>query len=224
MGNSRIEFVEYDDVSSAVQHFLDSGTSLDDISLRMIREAMGDRGSLTTISKHFGPIKERLERGEAIDTVELTDTDMDALRALVGDIIERRTFLARREKEDNAQAMLDVIRAREADLAMKNEIIDDLEHHVLALEGEVGSQRLVADGFAAQIARLQGMVDALNATIVTLGASRAAAAGSGEDGAANKADQPSAIEVDHPEHVKAEVPTANTDVADKADANGGGNG
>ena len=123
--------VGYDDVYSAVQSLLDSGTSLADISLRSIRDTLGDRGSLSTISKHFKPIKARLERGEALDAVELSETDMDALRTLVCDIVERRTILERKEKEDRAQATSDVIRALEADLAMKDEINDDLEHQVV---------------------------------------------------------------------------------------------
>lgn len=160
--------IAYDGVYSAVQSLLDSGKALDDISLRDIRGAMGDRGSLSTIAKHFGPIKVRLARGEALDAVELSETDMDALRTLVRDIVERRTFLERKEKEDSAQAMSDVIRAHEADLAMKDDAIDDLEQQVSALEGECGAQTLVITNLNAQVARLEGKVEALNATIATL--------------------------------------------------------
>jgi uncharacterized coiled-coil protein SlyX len=209
--------VGYDDVHSAVQSLLDGGQSLADISLRDIREAMGDRGSLSTISKHLKPIKARLERGEALDAVDLSETDMDALRTLVRDIVERRTFLERKEKEDSAQATSDVIRAHEADLAMKDEVIDDFEHQVFALEGESGAQSLIIDDLNAQVARLEGMVEALNATIVTLLATR-------NESAVTKADvvenQPPAKKADRPNGGQAETPLVTSDGADQADVAG----
>lgn len=168
--------IEYDGVYSAVQSLLDSGKTLDDISLRDIRGEMGDRGSLSTISKYFGPIKVRLERGEAVDMADLSDTDVDALRAMVRDIVVRRTFLERKEKEDSAQAMSDIIRANEIDLAMKDEVIDAFRHEVFALEGESGAQMLEIKELNAQVSRLEGMVEALNATIAALAVPREVAA------------------------------------------------
>ena len=194
-------YVEYDDVYSAVQSLLDSGKLLDEISLRMIRDEMGDRGSLSTISKLFGPIKERLMHGEAIASTELSETDMDALRNLVGGIVEHRTVLVRKEKEDNAQAMLDIIRQHEADLSMKDEIIRDLE----------------IDGLNEQVARLEGMVEALNATIATL-------AGTRDEPAVTKAEvvkeQPPATKADRPKGGQAEMPLVTSDDADQADVAG----
>lgn len=160
--------IQYDDVYAAVLSLRDKNFSLEKITLRMIRSEMGDRGSLRTISKHWAPIKERLERGEPIDTVELTETDMHALRTLVGEIVERRTILARLEKKDSVQAMSDVIRGHESNLAMSAEIIVDLEHQVQALEGDNGAKEIVIEGLSKQVARLEGMLDALKATIATL--------------------------------------------------------
>lgn len=213
--------IEYDGVYSAVQSLLDSGKALGDISLRDIRGAMGDRGSLSTISKLFGPIKVRLERGEALDAVELSGTDMDALRTLVSDIVTRRTLLERKEKEDSAQATSDVIRAHEADLAMKDEAIDDLEHQVFALEGENGAQMLVIDGLNAQVARLEGMVEALNVTIATLAPSREVAAAKT---VAPAKDEPSAISVDRRKGGQAEMPLGTGNVDATSDDAGDGQG
>lgn len=168
MGNPRTESIDYDDVNSAVQRRLECGVPLNEISLRMIREEMGDRGSLSTISKHFDMIRKRLEHGEAIDATDLTDVDMTALRTLVSDIVERRTFLARKEQEAHALAMADVMREYEANLAEKTDIIDDLEHHVFALEGECGALQLVNDANKLQLAQYEGRVEALNGTIALL--------------------------------------------------------
>lgn len=210
----------YDDVYTAVQSLLDSDTSLAEISLRDIRDALGDRGSLSTISRHFKPIKARLERGEALDAVELSETDMDALGTLVRDIVERRTILERKEKEDNAQATSDVIRALEADLAMKDEVIDDLEHQVFALQGECGAEALVNDSLNKQVARLEGMVEALNATIATLAPPRDAAA----EAAAPVKEQHPAIAADPHQGGQAEMPLDASDAADPAGGAGGDRG
>lgn len=213
--------VGYDDVYSAVQSLLDSGTSLSEISLRNIRDALGDRGSLSTISKHFKPIKARLERGEALEAVELSETDMDALRTLVRDIVERRTFLDRKEKEDSAQATSDVIRSLEADLALKDEVIDDLEHQVFALQGECGAEALVNDEMNKKVARLEGMVEALNATIATLAPPRDAAE---PEAAAPVKEQPPAVAADSHQDGQAEMPLNASDAADQADVDGDGRG
>lgn len=168
MGNPRTESIDYDDVNSAVQRLLECGVPLNEISLRMIREDMGDRGSLSTISKHFDMIRKRLEHGEAIDATDLTEVDMAALRTLVTEIVERRTFLARKEQEAHALAMADVMREWEANLAEKIDIIDDLEHHVFALEGECGALQRVIDARNFELAQYEGRVESLNGTIALL--------------------------------------------------------
>ena len=216
MGNSNND-VQYDDVYAGVLSLLDSDVPLDKISLRMIRTEMGERGSLQTISRHFGPIKERLERGEAIDTVELTETDMDALRTLVGEIVERRTILARLEKKDSAQAMSDVIRGRESDLAMSAEIIHDLEHQVEALEGEAGALQLVNRDLEAQVVRLEGMVDALNATIATLAPSLVQPVATHDDA---KEEERPAIETDRHQDDQVEMPLDASGADSASDADG----
>lgn len=213
--------IAYDGVYSAVQSLLDSGKTLDDISLRDIRSEMGDRGSLSTIAKHFGPIKVRLARGEALNAVELSETDMDALRTLVRDIIERRTFLERKEKEDSAQAMSDVIRAHEADLAMKDEAIDDLEQQVSALEDESSAQTLVIKDLNAQVARLMGKVEALNATIATLAPHRDTPA---RAASAAAKEQPPAIVTTAPESGQVSMSLDTSVSADEPDDAGGDRG
>ena len=168
MRNPRTESIDYDDVNSAVQRRLECGVPLNEISLRMIREEIGDRGSLSTISKHFDMIRKRLEHGEAIDATDLTDVDMASLRTLVSDIVERRTFLARKEQEANALAMADVMRECEANLAVKTDIINDLEHHVFALEEECGMLKLANDDKNVQLAQYEGRVESLNGTIALM--------------------------------------------------------
>lgn len=199
----------YDDVYSAVQSMLDSGTSLDKFSLRQIREELGGRGSLTTISKFFQPIKARLERGEALEAVELSETDMEALRTLVRDIVDRRTIFERKEKEDSAQASSDVIRALEADLAMKEEVIDDLEHQVLALQEERGAEALAKDNLNKQVVYLEVTVGALQAVIAAIGPSR--------DHEVPVREKPPTITVDRHEGSQTEIPIKAGDAADQAE-------
>lgn len=175
--------VRYDDVYSAVQSLLDSGTTLANIKLRRIRKALNDRGSLTTISKHFKEVKSTLERGGAREAVDLSETDVNALCTVVRDIVERRTFLDRKEKQESTQAMSDLVRVHEADQAMNEEIIDDFEHQVLALEGDNEAKTREIEGLNAQVARLMGMVEALNAIIVTLAPKREAVATPASTGA-----------------------------------------
>lgn len=213
--------LKYDDVYSAVQSLLDGGIPLDGISLRQIRDELGDRGSLSTISKFYKPIKERLERGEALEAVELSESDMDALRTLVRDIVDRRTILERKEKEDSAQATSDVIRSLEVDLAMKDEVILDLEHEVLAMQGECGAAALENDELYKKAVYLEVKVAALEAVISALGPQREAAA---PEAAAPVEEQPPAIPVDRHQVGQTEMPLDASDAADQADEAGGDRG
>lgn len=213
--------LKYDDVYSAVQSLLDGGISLADITLRQIRDKLGDRGSLTTISKFYKPIKARLERGEVLEAVELSETDMDALRTVVRDIVDRRTILERKEKEDSAQATSDVIRSLEADLAMKDEVIEDLEHQVLAIQGECGAATLENNDLHKKVAYFEAKAEALQAVITALGPQREAPA---TEAAAPVKEPPPAIPVDRHQGGQVEMPLDVSDSADQADGDGGDQG
>jgi hypothetical protein len=223
VGNSNNDFVTYDDVRDAVQERLDQGASINDISLRMIRLDMGDRGSLQTIGKHFKSIKARIEQGE-VETDQLTDFDTGALNDIVSQIIERRTFLSRKENEDKLRALTDRVNSLEHDLAMKDEIIQFLEYDLLALEGECGAKDLGVSTLESQVTHLGGMVAALNATIATLVASGLTEADSPPDVAPAETDKPSAVENDHPTGGSAETPSVADNIADEADGSGGDHG
>lgn len=205
--------LKYDDVYSAVQSLLDGGASLAKISLRQIRDEIGDRGSLATISKFYKPIKARLERGEALEAVELSETDMDALRTLVSDIVDRRTILERKEKVDSAQATADVIRSLEADLAMRDEVIEDLEHQVLAMQAECGAAALENDELYKKVAYFEAKAEALQAVIAAIGPQREAAA---PEATAPVKEQPPAIPVDRHQAGQAEMPLNASDAANQA--------
>lgn len=166
--------ITYDDVYSAVQSLLDQDVLLDDITLRLIRKENGECGSLETISKHFRPIKERLKHGEPIGAPELSETDMDALRSLVGGIVERRTVLARKEQEDSAKAMSDVVRGHESDLAQKQEIIEDLADRMVVLDEDNSAKDALIDKLKAEVVRLKGNNEALGDTIRAFASSVAA--------------------------------------------------
>ncbi|MBR0551063.1 DNA-binding protein [Stakelama marina] len=168
MNSPKIKFVEFDEVNDAVSELLEAGCPVEDISLRKIREAMGDRGSLQTISKYFAAIKSRLERGEKLDASHLTDTDMDALKNVVGDIVNRRSWAARSEKEAADRAAAELTQRHEAELAIKNEIIEDFEHQVAAMEEGIATQTCEIEERRQQVMRLEGMIQALQATIATL--------------------------------------------------------
>ena len=220
MGNSMPLHVNHDDVHNTVQHILDGGTPLDRITLRMIRSELGERGSLATIGKHYRLIKARLEKGEGLDIKHLTDIDMDALRDVVTGIVDQRTYLARRECDAAVGAMADIVRGHEADLELKDEVIEDLEHQVEGLEGEVGAKMVGIDLLEQEVARLTGMVDALTATIATLAPTMVAQVTSPGDDVATEARQPSATEVRRAKSGQTEMPLGTSKDADKADVDG----
>lgn len=167
MGIIRTDSVDGDDVLSAVEYYLEEGVPLEEISLRMISEALGRDISFVAIAKHFRVIKTRLACGAAISG-EFTDTDMDALRSLVVSILDRRTSLERTEQGSVAQAVADVRRQFEDDLAMKDEIINELEHQVSFMDEKNGAMMLIDDAKNFQLAQYEGRVESLLGTIALL--------------------------------------------------------
>lgn len=220
MGNSNNDFVKYDEVRDAVQERLDQGASIKDISLRMIRLDLGDRGSLTTIGKHLKSIKARIESGEVNETSRLTDYDTDTLNDIVSQIIDRRTFLSRKENEDKLMALTDRVHSLEHDLAMKDEIIESLEYEIEALEGECGAKDIGVSTLESQVTHLGGMVAALNATIATLVASGSAEADIPLDIPPAEMAEPSAVENDRPAGGSPNTPPAEDETAHEADVVG----
>lgn len=210
MRNARIEFVEFDDVYEAVRLLLERGADIDSISLREIREVMGDRGSLSTISKHFQPIKARVKNGRPFEANEVSDADTKALLTIVGDIVMRCTAQARREKAESDAAMSDMAVAHQADLSLKDELLDDLEHHVCALEGENGAQKLVIDSLETQVTRLTGGIEALQAAFDALAPTASSSVPHVDDGNA-QAEQAPAVDADRPSDRQAEMPFAPSD-------------
>ncbi len=220
MGSSIPLNVNHDDVYNSVQRILDDGTPLDRITLRMIRTELGERGSLTTIGKHYRLIKARLEKGEGLDIKHLTDIDMDALRDVVTGIVNQRTYLARRECDASVGAMADIVRGHEADLELKDEVIEDLEHQVEGLEGEVGAKMISIDLLEQEVARLTGMVDALTATIATLAPTLVAPGSTPSDHVVAEERQPSVTEVRRAKSGQTEMPLVASPDADKAGVDG----
>lgn len=221
MGNSNNDFITYDSVRDAVYERLDQGASINDISLRMIRLDLGDRGSLQTIGKHFKSIKARIEQGEVGEPSHLTDGDTGTLNDVVNQIIERRTFLSRKENEDKLRALTDRMNSLEHDLAMKDEIIQFLEYDLETAKGESGAKDIGLSTLESQVTHLGGMVAALNSTIATLVASGSTEADSQSDIAQADTDERSAVENDHTTGGSAEAPSVADTIADKADGNGG---
>lgn len=217
MGNSTNDNVSYDDVRTSVQIWKDRGVPIEDLSLRMIKAEIGDRGSLTTISKHFRAIKARNEAGETVDTGELTPFDNEALRTVVAEIISRRTFLSRTESESKIRAMADRVQSLEADLSIKLEIIEDLEIQAEVFDGDAAQKDDHILQLRGQLAHLEGMVAALNATIATLVASMPVGADSIPDALAAPAHVTSAVENDQPMDGQIETPAVAKGFADQSD-------
>lgn len=220
MRSRNTDHVNFDEVNSAVGKLLNSGVPLKDIRLRMIQALIDDRGSLSTISKYFETIKRRLERGEAIDGTQLSDTDIEELRALVDTMIERRTLVVRKEKDDSAQAMSDLMQQFEIDKSEKAEIIDDLDRQVLALQEERDARTVEIDNLKSQILRLDGMVEALNGTITVLVPSTVAPLASGPGDQMPELKPAEVVEQEHPAMGQAEMQLINVEEVDKP--NGGG--
>lgn len=224
MGNSNNDFVKYDEVRDAVQERLDQGTSINDISLRLIRLDLGDRGSLTTIGKHLKSIKARIESGEVNETNRLTDYDTVALNDLVSQIIDRRTSLSRKENEDKLRALTDQVDSLEHDLAMKDEIIEFLEYKIEELEGECGAKDIGVRTLESQVTHLGGMVEALNATIATLVVPGPTEANIPLDIPPAQMKEPSALGTDRPTGGSSDTASAGDETASEADGSGGAPG
>ncbi len=220
MGNSSNDFIKYDDVRDAVQERLDRGASINDISLRMIRLDLGDHGSLTTIGKHLKSIKARIEMGEVNEASCLTDYDTGTLNDIVSQIIDRRTFLSRKENEDKLTALTDRAHSLEHDLAMKDEIIESLGYEIEALEGECGAKDIGISTLESQVTHLGGMVAALNATIATLVASGSAKVDIPLDFPKAVMREPSAVENDRPTGGAPNTAPARDETAGEADVAG----
>ncbi|WP_033924988.1 DNA-binding protein [Sphingomonas sp. 35-24ZXX] len=207
MGRITFGAVTFDDVYNAVQLLLDGGYEIGDISLRKIREVMGDRGSLATIAKHLERIKVRKDRGEAFDGTELSKTDVEELCAAVDAIVYRRTFVSQCEAAEHKRVVAELVTKHEAELETKAEIVDDLEEQVFALESECGNLKMGVDCLERQIAQFEGTVEALQQVIATLapkpGENAPPASMVGH--AAMQQDQPSAVPVDQPSVDRAET-------------------
>lgn len=168
MGRIPFNVVSFNDVYTAVELLTREGYDLGNMPLQKIREVMGDRGDLNSISKHLDRIKIRKDRGEDFDGTELTKTDIEDLCATVNAIVERRILVSRCEAAEHKRLVVDLISRHEAELETKAEIIEDLEGQMFALEGECGMLKMGVESLERQIAQFEGTVDALQQVIATL--------------------------------------------------------
>lgn len=136
--------VAYQEVVEAVDTFLAEGRTRSEITGRLIRSKVGDRGSLETLLKHRDKYFAELEKPKAEEFV--TDEDLAAVRSTINSIVARQIDADRAQagfERDTSRAEIKALQAR----------VTDLEDVAAENEGRWKEAQAAAD--AAQVAQLR---------------------------------------------------------------------
>lgn len=136
--------VTYQEVVEAVVTSLAEGKTKSEITGRLIRSKVGDRGSLETLLKHRDKYFAELEKPKAEEFV--TDEDLAAVRSAINSIV------ARQIDADRAQAGFERETSR-AEIKALQARVTDLEDVAAENEGRWKEAQALAD--AAQVAQLR---------------------------------------------------------------------
>lgn len=136
--------VTYQEVVEAVVTSLAEGRTRSEITGRLIRSKVGDRGSLETLLKHRDKYFAELEKPKAEEFV--TDEDLAAVRTVVNSIVARQIDADRAQagfERDTSRAEIKALQAR----------VTDLEDVAAENEGRWKEAQAAAD--AAQVEQLR---------------------------------------------------------------------
>lgn len=154
--------VTYADVRAAVQILIDRGHLLEDITLRMVRDVLGDTGGLGTISKHLATIRRQVDERENAD---IGPADVEIIVQTVAGLVATRAARIADDAQKEVNGHRQAAERAAAALADAQEMIIGLEIEVYDLNEQLGNRDIGDDVERMEIANLRGQIEALEAAL-----------------------------------------------------------
>lgn len=167
--------VTYEEVVEAFDTLLEEGKTKDEISGRLIRSKVGDRGSLKTLIKHRDQYRRELDEKAPKPEQYVTDDDLAPVRAAMNEVATRQIEMDRAKSKvelEEAGAQIKALEAKITDLediaaeteqrleealdqeATTRESLEDLQGRLTGTEAALEEARRTTETLALLLSRM----------------------------------------------------------------------